>query len=79
MFNADRTIIIAYVGVNETYNIPDSVTSIGDEAFYGCESLTSINIPDCVTRIGFMAFYGCENLNPQIKDDIIERFDTNVF
>lgn len=43
------------------------------------ESLTSINIPDSVTSIGDSAFYACENLNPQIKNDIIKRFGTNVF
>lgn len=79
LFNADKTIIIAYVGANETYNIPDSVTSIGHEAFSWCKSLTSINIPDSVTSIGDSAFCGCENLNPQIKNDIIKRFGKKVF
>ena len=36
--------------------IPDSVTSIGDNAFYGCTSLTSITIPNSVTSIGKCAF-----------------------
>lgn len=39
-----------------------SVTSIGDEAFCYCESLTSIDIPDSVTSIGNEAFWGCESL-----------------
>ncbi len=38
-------------------------TSIGDSAFSGCTSLTSITIPDSVTSIGYAAFYGCTNLN----------------
>ena len=42
--------------------IPDSVTSIGGGAFYGCTGLTSITIPDSVTSIGYDAFAGCSGL-----------------
>ena len=42
--------------------IPESVTSIGDHAFYGCSSLTYINIPSNVTSIGYYAFSGCSSL-----------------
>ena len=37
--------------------IPNSVTSIGDNAFCGC-NLNSVIIPDSVTSIGEFAFYG---------------------
>lgn len=36
--------------------IPNSVTSIGDGAFYGCTGLTRITIPNSVTSIGWLAF-----------------------
>ena len=38
--------------------IPNSVTSIGDRAFSGCNGLTSITIPNSVTSIGNTAFLG---------------------
>ncbi len=47
--------------IPDTYNnLP--VTGIGYEAFYCCESLTSITIPDSVTSIGDSAFYCCSSL-----------------
>ena len=39
-----------------------SVTSIGDNAFFGCTGLTSITIPNSVTSIGDDAFFGCTGL-----------------
>ncbi len=42
--------------------IPNSVTSIGSGAFYGCDSLTSVTIPASVTTIGIRAFSGCTSL-----------------
>ena len=42
--------------------IPEGVTSIGDSAFYGCSSLTSVTIPEGVTSIGDSAFSGCSSL-----------------
>ncbi|MBQ0003237.1 MAG: chitobiase/beta-hexosaminidase C-terminal domain-containing protein [Treponema sp.] len=49
---------------------PGSVSEIGDGAFYGCKSLTSINPPIWLTKVGRYAFYDCVNLQsfPQCRD-----------
>ena len=49
------------VGCKNTI-IPNSVISIGNYAFYGCTSLTSLTIPNSVTNIGNSAFDGCTSL-----------------
>lgn len=46
----------------ESFIIPDTVTSIGDSAFYNCNYLKSIIVSFRVNEIGDCAFYGCENL-----------------
>ena len=48
---------------NVTYNdVTYSVTSLGDECFNGCSSLTSIDIPSSVTSLGDYCFYECSSL-----------------
>ena len=42
--------------------IPNSVTSIDDDAFDSCINLKSVTIPDSVTNIGNKAFYNCKSL-----------------
>jgi len=42
--------------------IPNSVTSIGDKAFYNCSGLTSVTIGNSVKSIGSNAFNGCSGL-----------------
>ena len=52
----------AFIVENGVVVIPDSVISIGNWVFSGCENLTSITIPDSVVSIGNSAFSGCNIL-----------------
>ena len=44
------------------FEIPNSVNSIGDNAFYGCIDMTKVTIPESVTSIGGSAFSNCSGL-----------------
>ena len=43
--------------------IPNSVTAIGEEAFFGCSSLKSISIPNDIISLGSACFVGCNSLD----------------
>ena len=59
--------------------IPNSVTSIGDYAFYGCSGLTSITIPNSVTSIGSSAFSYCRGLTTVTIPNSVTSIDENAF
>ena len=62
-----------------SYTIPDSITEIRSNAFYGCHSLTRVNIPDSVTEIGGFAFFDCTSLTTITIPDSVTKIGSSAF
>jgi len=60
-------------------HIPDSVTSIGERAFWGCKGLTSIDLPNGLTSIGEEAFNLCTGLTSINIPEGVTRIEKSMF
>ena len=80
LFNKDKSRIISFRNQKQTsYVISNSVTSIGDHAFYGCSSLSSIVIPDSVNSIGDGAFSDCSSLSSIVIPNSVNSIGEGAF
>ena len=62
-----------------TLEIPTSVTSIGNHAFYGCNGLTSVEFPSNLSSIGDWAFSNCSGLTSVDLPSSITKMGECVF
>ena len=59
--------------------IPNSVKSIGSNAFCNCSGLTSVTIPNSVTSIDYQAFSGCSGLTSVSIPNSVTSIGVNAF
>lgn len=68
-----------YYACGKNLIIPDTVTSIGDKAFFHCTDLTSVTIPGSVITIGDSAFEGCTGLTSVTILDGVTTIGNSAF
>ncbi len=92
LFNVDKTTLIYYPHRKSdvVYELPSTVKSIGDYAFYDVDKIEKVVLPSGLTTIGYYAFSSCNNLTncafpeslTDIKDYAFEgcklAFDNNT-
>lgn len=81
LFDKYKTILIQYPASKSStsYIIPNSVTNIGNAAFYKSSNLTSVTIPNGVTDIELSAFSNCTNLSSIEIPNTVINIGNRVF
>jgi hypothetical protein len=80
LFNkAMTTLIQCPAGLAGGYAIPNSVTNIGEDAFYDCYRLTNVTIGNSVATIGDWAFFLCDGLTSMTFPDSVTGIGNDAF
>ena len=78
-FDIREGILVKYNGAGGDVVVPDGVTKIRFDAFYGCRSITSIKLPDSLREIGESAFGRCTNLKSIVIPSGVLRIENDAF
>ncbi|MDA8222599.1 MAG: leucine-rich repeat domain-containing protein, partial [Desulfitobacterium hafniense] len=62
----------------KTFVMPDSVTRVGDSAFYWCNKLTSVTLSANLRTMGASAFYNCTALTSITLPDTLESIGASA-
>ena len=78
LISSDGT-LISCLSKDTHIHIPNSVTQIGNGAFWCCSSLQDIHIPNSVTQIGENAFSSCRSLQSIHIPNSVTQIEKNAF
>ena len=81
IYSKDETTLYFYaVGKNdESFTVPDTVTEIGENAFYEARYLLSVTLPDGLESIDERAFGGCDRLTELTLPMTLRRIGQSAF
>ena len=81
LYNKNKSSLLKYPSAKKEtfFSIPNSVTTIDDEAFSYCENLENIAIPDSVTSIGMTNFYRCSGLTSVTIGNRVTNIGVSAF
>lgn len=77
-FEIENGILTKYSGESTNVVIPEGVTVIGENAFYGCQSLSAVKLPATLKRIEHGAFMDTQIQAIDIPDSV-ETIEFNTF
>jgi len=79
LFNKEKTALLQCPGAySGAYKIPNSVTSIGEYAFFRCDNLTSIRLFENVAEIGNQAMSDCDSLTGIWVDEANQNYSSDA-
>lgn len=78
-FRINGTTLTKYLGTDTFVSIPDTVSTIGEEAFSGNTTMKSIEIPSSIKTISYNAFKDCTALESVIIPDSVEKVGPGAF
>lgn len=78
-FQLNGSLLVKYTGTATTVSVPDTVKTIGQEAFANNANLTTLNLPKTLETIEYAAFNGCNNLTKVVIPDSVESIGSAAF
>ena len=79
LYSKDMTLLHSVPQMKSSVDIPNTVTTIGEFAFFECENITSIEIPNSVVTLLAGAFQSCNGLTSIEIPNSVETIDQVVF